>query len=207
MTARLLGTWPDRSPEWLAARVGRIGGSDIGSLMGWSPYQTREGLIREKLGLAEPKKQSKSMERGIYLEDGIRRWLLDHEQVQLDPVRSKGFWVDSDDERIAYNADGVTTCNRLIEIKCPEYRDEEHGWGRQGTKSDKIPLHYRAQVMWGLGLFGLQECLVGVLSAYPRFEFARYRITFDPDIYQYLRQQAIRFLDELAQSSQEIQAA
>ena len=198
MTARLLGTWPDRSEQWLAARRGRIGGSDIGAVMGWSPYQTRDGLMAEKLGLAEPKPTSKAMERGIFLEDGVRRWLCAHEQVELDPERSNGTWVDADDDRIAYNADGVTTCGKLIEIKVPEYRDEEHGWGRAGTKSDKIPLHYKTQVMWGMGLFGLDECLVGVLSGQPRFEFARYRLRFEPDIYQYLREQAGIFLDELA---------
>lgn len=199
MTARLLGTWEDRSPEWLAARQTGVGGSDIPIIMGWSPYKTRSQLLADKLGQTEPKPTTKAQARGIYLEDGIRRWLCANEGVELDPNQSAGMWCADDDDRLRYSPDGVTTDGRLIEIKCPEYRDEEHGWGRAGKKSDRIPLHYRAQIVWGLGILGLDDCLVGVLSGQPRFEFARYRVSADPDSFDYLRTQALRFLDDLEQ--------
>lgn len=35
-----------RTPEWLAARAGKITGSRIGTILGLNPYQTKEQLIR-----------------------------------------------------------------------------------------------------------------------------------------------------------------
>ena len=179
-------------------RKGRIGGSEIGCIMGWSPFKSREDLMADKLGLVERKPTSKAMERGIYLEDAVRRWLCDKEGFELDPERSTGTWVLEEDERISYNADGVTTCDRLIEIKCPEFRDEEHGWGRQGKNSDKVPKHYWAQAQYGMMMFGLEECYFGVLSGQPRFEFARYVVKADPEAQAWMLEEAQKFLDELA---------
>lgn len=198
MTAVLLGTWPDRSPEWRAARRNTIGGSDIGIIMGWSQFMTREELFDDKLGLREVPPDTKFKDRGVYLEDGTRRWLLDHEGLELDPVRSRGMWIEAEDPRISYNADGVTVDNKLIEIKVVEFRDGTHGWGRAGKKSEHIPLQYKSQVYWGMGLFGCDEAYVGVLSGQPRFEFARYHIDFDQAKYDDLRSEAERFLEELS---------
>jgi putative phage-type endonuclease len=165
--------------------------------MGWSPFKTRDQLLVDKLGYAEYKDPTPAMERGIYLEDGIRRWLCDKEGLTLDPIRSNGMWVWDEDERCSYNADGVTTDDSLIEIKCTAERVEENGWGRQGKNSDAIPDTYKAQVMWGMGIFGLSQCWVGVLSGAPRFEFARYRVKYDQSKFEELLVEVYRFLDDL----------
>lgn len=196
MTARLLGTWADRSPEWLAARQHTVGGSEVGVIMGFSPFSTREQLMQQKLGVAEPLPMTDAMERGIYLEDGVRRWLLDKHGWELDPVRSNGMWVDSDNEHYSYNADGMTMTDQLLEIKVPRERSAEHGWGRAGAKSDQVPLTYAAQAIWGLGLWGVEYCHFGTLSANP-WGFAQYRVKFDQKKYDKLRFAADEFLSEL----------
>lgn len=196
MTARLLGNWPDRSPEWLAARKGRIGGSDLGALLGWSQYKTPADLAAEKLGKLplDAAPPSVAQERGIYCEDAIRRWVGDRCQFTWDPAMV-GTWVDADDDRLLVNPDGVSTDGYLLEAKTCAVRDAEHGWGRAGT--DRIPLSYSAQTVWGMGILGLEHAVVGVLSGAPTFGFSLYRVDFDQETFDYLRARAVAFLDSL----------
>lgn len=43
-----------RSAEWFRARVGRLGGSELATAMGWNRYKTRERLVAEKAGVKFP---------------------------------------------------------------------------------------------------------------------------------------------------------
>lgn len=198
MTARLLGVWPDRSPEWLAARDGRVGGSDVGVICGWSPHKTRGQLLQERLGLTDRRPTTAGMARGSYCESAVLTWLSDHCKVDYDPERSRGSWVDTEHDWRLYNPDAVTTDGRLVEVKTTAVRDLEHGWGRAMT--DQVPLTYAAQVQYGMGILGLKRTLLGVLSGAPRFEFALYKLTFDPQVFTFLAAQAEAFLAELAQA-------
>lgn len=194
MTAILLGRWEADDPRWHEARSNRIGGSEIGAICGWSPFQTREQLLAEKTGMAERKPCTPAMERGNYLESSIAAWLADKEKITYDDTKM-GTWIADDNPFQVYNPDGITSDGRLAEFKTTSVRDAEHGWGRAGT--DQVPLTYQAQVMYGMGLLGLNECLLAVLSGAPRFEFARYRIRFHQPTYDYLVGQAALFYDEM----------
>lgn len=196
MSARLLGIWPDRSPDWFAARVGRIGGSDIGTICGWNEWETRDEFLARRLGTLEPRAGSKATARGVYCEPAIKAWLADREGIAYDEHRSTGTWVDADHEWRSFNPDAVTADDRLCEFKTCNVRDVEHGWGRACT--DQIPITYAAQVQWGMGILGLNQTLLAVLSGAPRFEFALYKIAFDPDVFNYLCRAADEFLAELA---------
>jgi putative phage-type endonuclease len=203
MTARLLGCWPDRSPEWHAARAGRVGGSDVGVICGWSTFTTRDDLLAEKVWDLPPTPSSKAQDRGVYLEPAIMQWLADAEVVTWQPSL-RGTYVDSENDWMLCNPDGLTLSRQILgEAKTTAVRDAEHGWGRAGT--DQVPLAYAAQCQWGMGIVGAESCLLGVLSGAPRFEFARYRIKFDRDVFDYLKFQAAAFLAEV--TSQKEQAA
>lgn len=203
MSATKIGSWSADDPEWHAARAGRIGGSDVGVLMGWSPYQTRWDLLQHKAG-GEGPKVTKAMKRGNYLEPAIAAWLADEAGVTYDP-EYVGTWVDNEIDWRLYNPDAVTTDGRLCEFKTTSVRDAEHGWGRAGTA--QVPLTYAAQCQWGLGILGLKECILAVLSGAPRFEFAKYRIKYDPAAFAYLTEQAERFRADLARHNKMEQAA
>src|SRR5690606_41857566 len=111
-----------------------------------------------------------------------------------------GPWVNGHDDRWMYTREAVTSDGRLVEFKTAEVRDASHGWGR--ARSDQVPLPYAAQVQWGMGILGLTECLVGVLAGSPKFEFARYRVRFDPDVFAYLRANAEAFMAQVEATKQ-----
>lgn len=197
MTATLAGTWPDHSPEWHAARKGRVGGSDIGAVIGVSPFETRTQLLHRKAGLLEPKKQTAAMSNGHRLEAVILDYLTDKLNDPLD-VERDGTWVEG---RFLYNPDGVTTTGRLLEAKSTSDRSREKGWGRAGT--DHVPDTYLAQVTWGCGLLGLTEwhlaVLHGATNGRPDLGFAHYKGRLDVDLYAALRAEATRFITDLDQ--------
>lgn len=195
MTAVKLGSWTPADPEWHEARRTRVGGSEIGVVMGWSPFQTRADLLAAKRGSVQ-QKESRAMKRGQILEPAVAAWLADDLGITYDD-HYRGTWVDG---AYLYNPDAVTTDELLCEFKTTAVRDIDHGWGRAGTW--QVPLTYAAQVQWGLGVLGLTEAVLAVLSGAPKFDFAKYRIKFNPASFAYLKAQADIFLTELAESEQ-----
>lgn len=69
-----------RTPEWHQFRDGGIGGSEIASVMGISPYKTPLQLFLEKTGAVAPADLSKNphVRRGIKYEDHIADIVLRH---------------------------------------------------------------------------------------------------------------------------------
>jgi putative phage-type endonuclease len=195
VSAHKLGEWTPDDEAWHEARRFRVGGSDIGAVMNWSPFQTREDLRAEKLGTVTRRK-SKAMARGNYLEPAIAAWLADELGITYDESY-KGTWVDDEHDYALYNPDAVTTEPALCEFKSTAVRDAEHGWGRAGSAN--VPLMYAAQVQYGMGILGLSECHLAVISGAPKFEFAKYKLKFDPITFAYLRGQARKFIEQLQQ--------
>src|SRR5690606_40736197 len=72
-TGRLLGTWPDGSPEWHAARASRLGGSDMAAVLGRSPWVSPYRLWHLKAGKVVDGPASVAQARGHYLAAGTRR--------------------------------------------------------------------------------------------------------------------------------------
>lgn len=72
--------------EWLAARSGRIGGSDAAAIVGLNPYKTNVQLWEEKAGLRQPEDISDKpyVKYGIAAEDHLRElFKLDFSEYQV----------------------------------------------------------------------------------------------------------------------------
>lgn len=200
MTGRFLGRWTPGSDEWHAARARRIGGSEIGAVMGWSPHETRYELLHRKAGLLGPRKTSAAMRRGHYCEGAVLRFLADKHSLTYAPDLSDATFVHADHEWALYNPDAVIDGGASIaEAKTTSNRSTEAGWGRAGT--DQVPLHYVAQVTWGMGVLGATDCYLGVLAGAvngrPDLAFASYRIRFDADLFTHLLAEGERFITDL----------
>lgn len=187
-----LGTWETSDPAWHAARRHRIGGSDIGVIMGWSPYLSPGDLLAMKLD-GQHVRDTPAMTRGRYLEPAIAAWLAESEGLTYNPEMI-GTFVHEKWDWMLFNPDRVTTDGRLVEIKTAAEKTAAREWGRAGT--DQIPLTYQAQCQWGMGILDLPTCLVGVCFGSP-FEFRRYRLRFDPEAFDYLRATGERFVADL----------
>lgn len=199
MTATILGTWPDGSEQWHAAREGRVGGSEVGTICGWSPWESRAQLLHRKAGLLAPRPQTSAMQRGHLLEPAILAFLVDKHGLVIDTEASAATYAHTEHDRWLYNPDAIAG-EALLEAKSTSQRSEDDGWGRAGT--DKVPTHYGAQIMWGMGILGLDVCHLGVLSGAgndgrPNLAFASYTVRFNRRAFDYIAEQVELFLDDL----------
>lgn len=196
-----VGDWEVGSPAWHDARRSTINGSEIAAVLGISPYESPFSLWHRKAGHLGDVAESDEMYWGKALE-GVIRDEFDRRHPEYLMLDGGGLWRHhersweggSPDGRL-YTADNPHRDNRrpdaLFEAKTDRFGDR---WGDEG--SDEIPVHYRAQCLWYLDVFGLDECHIAVLIA--GSEYREYLVKFDEDEVAPMRAAATAFLDSLA---------
>jgi putative phage-type endonuclease len=131
-----------RSPAWYAARKGRVTGSEVGAILGYSPFQKAEDVMRRKVREwhgAEPEFTGNiATQWGTMHEPGA---LVEYEMETGRKVISTGFYEF--EEWLGASPDGLVDNDGLIEVKCPfRLRNEEN----PDFRSAKDQMHYWAQM-------------------------------------------------------------
>jgi len=136
---------PQRSPEWYAARKGRLTGSIAGAALGVSPNMTRAQCMRMMVrdALGAPRETSEFLENtimthGRFHESGA---LVDYQLETGNKVEECGFFPYEDWS--GASPDGLIGDDGLLEAKVP--------WGKRkdetaSFKSINDMPHYYAQV-------------------------------------------------------------
>lgn len=135
-----------RTPEWRAARAGRITGSRIATVLGRNPYQSRRQLISEMV----------REHHGIFDERDAPplSWGRDHEGVALDDFAAKhagfddeliiGGWLTVGDT-LGFSPDARCPGKYLVELKAPFSQ----------TIPNIPPEHYSDQCQLGMAVANL----------------------------------------------------
>ncbi len=189
MAAVLIGTFEPGSEPWHAARKSGLGGSEIGAVIGLSPFESRFSLWHRKAGHTAPIDELPEIEWGKRLEPII---LAKYRELHPDldyTVRNGTFCAEDRPWQIA-NPDLLA--DRIIEAKFSMFGD---GWGEPGT--DEIPPHVRCQVLWYMDVVGLAEADVCVLVG--GCDFREYSIVYDATEAAELRDAAQEFLATIEQ--------
>lgn len=174
----------DKPEQWLMERRLGIGGSEAAAAVGLSKWCTPYQLWRQKKGL-ERTIPNAAMRWGNILEPIIRK---EYEaQTGRTVLTPRIVWSDRWKFALA-NIDGVTTDDRLVEIKTAGRSD---GWGEPG--SDDIPEQYALQVQHYMAVTGLVVCDVAVLIS--GSDFRLYEIDADDELQQILMDRESEFWD------------
>jgi putative phage-type endonuclease len=172
-----------------------IGASDIAAILGISPHKTPYKLWLEKTGQGEPEKDKPVFTRGKRWEpvaldmlldniedtEGDRPQLLARNQRYTDDKHS--FLSCEIDADLLYH--GIKTNG---EIKTIDVR-KAYEWGEELT--DEMPIHYAAQTMFGLGITGRDQTIVGAL--FGADQIVRYNIERDDETIKGMREKAVEF--------------
>lgn len=162
--------------DWLAARRDGIGGSDIGAILGLSPWASAYSVFMEKIGLTEGTPSTERMAWGNRHERTISKWYVEQtgrevaqahryslDTFGIDTLKVEAQYFKDDTEIIALfkskerpwmmaSIDDLAFDKErgwgVLEIKCAEY-------GRREWMSGP-PKHYAAQIQAYLALSGLQ---------------------------------------------------
>lgn len=146
-------TCEQRSPEWMAARIGVIGGSSIGDVVAGGTGKMRKQLMYRMAGEILSGQnyngyQSADMIRGVEQEPEARSL---YELVSGNTVEQIGMVKDG--PHFGCSPDGLVASDGMIEIKCtiPSVHIEYFIDG-------VVPSAYRKQIQWSLGVTGRAWC-------------------------------------------------
>lgn len=108
------------SPEWHAARAGRVTASLVGAILGNSPYMTRDEALRAHvrgiLGLPSEFTGNAATKWGNANEDTARAC---YELDSSHDVKQIGFVIHQDEDWAGCSPDGFVSDKGGVEIKCP----------------------------------------------------------------------------------------
>ena len=164
--AKYLGTFPAQSPEWHEARKG-IGGSDVGALLGKSPWKSTYQLWAEKSGkISDHVEPSMPMRLGTAFEPAIRDLFVEMNKDWLT-VHETGTWQSITDPQHKANPDGIIEwLNGDLSIL--EIKFTRQYW-------DELPEHYNLQVQHYMSVLGLKSGMVVAVTGgdWKEFEVKR----------------------------------
>jgi putative phage-type endonuclease len=186
--AVLVGTFVPGSPEWHAARQHGLGGSEIGTVLGLSPFDSRFALWHRKAGNIAEVDESPEMEWGKRLEPVILgKYREEHPDVDFDVVN--GTFRHADRPWQIANPD-LLAADRVIDAKFSMFGD---GWGEPGTA--EVPPHIRCQGIWYADVLGVDRIDLAVLVG--GCDYREYTLEYDADEAEELREAAVEFLDSI----------
>jgi putative phage-type endonuclease len=163
--AVFLGNYESGSEEWHKLRNddAAIGGSDIGAIAGLSPFESAITKWAKKTGkISDDVEPNMSMRLGNKLETPILE-IFAEEHPDYE-IYTTGTWAHKEFSWQRANPDAL-------------YRKPDGTWGIIEVKFSRdywseVPQHYRAQVLWYMNVFGIQEAVLVALagSSYQEFE-------------------------------------
>ena len=179
----LLGNFENQSAEWyeLRNRPGVISGSEIGTILGLSPWTSAFTLWAEKTGRIERSvTPNTAMRLGTLVEPAIRQLYIEthpeHTVVEVGTYASVHHdWMHANPDAICLdeNDEGY-----VLEIK------------HTATYWDSIPEHYKAQVYWYMYVFELKKAVFAVVNA---GRYKEYELLWDDFEFAAILQQVTKF--------------
>lgn len=176
-------------------RTKYIGGSDIAAILGISPWKTATALWLDKIKPPiEGDKNASAKRRGTRLEPYIVDMIRD-EQGLVVAARGQRY-IDAEfpyfasEIDVEFDVDG-TLENGEIKTVHP-FKAKE--WGEEDT--DALPVHYTAQVQWGMGVTRRKRCRVFALIG---DDLRTYVVERDDEIIAGMRQSADEFWQKYVQ--------
>jgi len=175
------------SNEWFAARRGRITGSNVGAILGWSPYATSEDVMRrmcrEWQGMESEFTGNIATEYGQFHEKLAVQDLQDNYDVV---VKECGFIPHPELDWLGASPDGFIDDGYIVEIKCPyNLRDDE----KPAFKSINEQPHYFAQIQIEMLCSGRKSCIFYQWNRYnDRFQYVLFDQAYIDKILPELKQ-------------------
>ena len=182
-TAIHLGNFENNSPEWHELRntEGVISGSEIGAILGLSPFTSAVTLWAEKTGRIERDVVGNTaMRLGQLVEPAIRQLYqeshTDHVVEEVGTYASiHASWMHANPDAVCLDETGQ---GYILEIK------------HTALYWDAVPEHYKAQVFWYMFVFGLKKSVFAVVNA---GRYKEYEVLWDEFEWQAILQRVTDF--------------
>ena len=181
-----------------------LGGSDIGAILGLSPYRTPLEVWMEKTGKTTNQIDNLPIRFGNFAEDFVAKEYALQTQHSLihypKPISHPKhpylvghidrFVMPSSqqDQEELFDKNGICKALHLLECKTANPFNQSQ-WGESGT--NQIPLSYLVQCLWYLAITNLERADLAVL--FSNQDFRIYTITRDLELEKMMIDQALHF--------------
>jgi predicted phage-related endonuclease len=192
---------------WLAARLGGIGGSEVGALVGVSEYETPFSVWNTKKHGGKDLSALAAVEWGHRLEEVVAAKTADN--LGLVSRFAGGLWADRERDFLRVTPDRFACKPRSWKaealIECKTAGDDEYwadgviyprGVSTKSISTGSAPLGYQAQCQWQMGIIGLPVAYLGCLVLGRERQFFTVEIHFDEDWFTEMTNEAERFWHE-----------
>jgi putative phage-type endonuclease len=176
---------------WLAARRQGVGASEVGAVVGVSPYEGPMRVWLRKVAGVETS-DNPAMRWGRRFEDDVlEEFVAEHPEMDVTAkpglfAHGRAPWRLVTPDAIGEDAEGLS----YVEIKTGMTYGDAEQWGEPGT--DEVPLPYLCQVTWGCDILGYDRWHLAVLLL-DRRDYREYRGEFDPELAERLRERVDAF--------------
>ncbi|WP_297588744.1 YqaJ viral recombinase family protein [uncultured Mobiluncus sp.] len=178
MDARMIKMFPAGSIEWLDQRRNKIGGSEIGAIMGLSPWKSHYALWHEKKGAAPKTMNPVRAAIGHGLEQTAAN-LFEQDYPEYRTMRGGCWQSKTRPWQIAEPDRFITPTDSRKKIGIIEIKTVEPSmiwvWGDPEDGSDAIPPTYFAQIQWYLSTLGLDLCYLVAIMGYNTVKYYEIR--------------------------------
>lgn len=146
-----------RTPEWYAARKGRVTASNVGAILGLDPYRNADDVLRAMV--REYHGAEREFTGNAATEWGTANEALAKAAFELEygvTVEHASFVVHPEHDWLGASPDGIINGKTLLEIKCP-----------YGLRNEPLPSfkpiseqpHYYAQMQVQMACTGAEICI------------------------------------------------
>jgi len=133
------------SKEWFEMRKHMLTASDIGAILGYSKYDSKNKIIKKKCGLGKPFRGNKYTFHGQKYEEIAKQIYEMRYDLKVDEF---GLIQHPNIDILGASPDGISTTGIMLEIKCPSMR----------KITGIVPDHYWVQVQTQLQVCQLDIC-------------------------------------------------
>lgn len=153
-----LGVYDSGSSEWHELRSRGIGGSEIGTIMGYNPWESAFALWAKRTGqIPDPPLEGWSIRFGRAFElPVLELWAEEHPEYE---VFLTGTWQHPEYEFMLANPDALAKHRETGEWIVVEIKTSRGSWG-------ETPPHYAAQVLHYMTVLNLERSVIVAVAGW-----------------------------------------
>ncbi len=176
---------PKNHEEWLKAREGGIGASEVAAIVGLSPWETPFSLWLKKTHQVPPTEENDAMRRGHYLEDAVVQWWMHETGEQVIKASAADIiYVHPEYDYMRVTPDRIVKGRKkLLEVKSTAIQ-----------MGETIPDHYLAQVMYQMYVTGIHDAELIYIQG--GLTFGRFVVEYDEEFAEFLASKVTEFWTE-----------
>lgn len=177
---------PKDHAEWLRLRSCGIGASEVGTILGLSPFETPFSLFLKKTGQVPPEQENEAMLMGHLLEPVVAtRWEMATGQKVIKASAADIIYVHPEYPYMRVTPDRITRGRKKI-VECKTTVTN--------IDKDNLPPHWVAQVIYQQYVTGIHDADLAWLVSGRGFDYAT--IPYDEEFAEFIAKKVTEFWNE-----------